>query len=422
VHPSEATGPEVLAETALAAPARAGNLAGAARRRLSATIQVWAFTTLLAGAATALIAGYLVEQPARPAPIELPWPVLAVAFFAAELKVIDVHFRREKHSFSLSEVPAVVGFFLVPPGAFFLALLTGTGLALMVLRERPLRLAFNLADYAFVWAVAMAAFQLVGEPAPVPGPRDWAAAFLATGIGAVVSSITIATAISLSGGAPQFQKLPEMVQFGGLVAVANTSLALLAVASLYLQPPLLFLLVIPLATVFLAYRAYMSEREKHQRLEMLYQSSRILQHSPELDSALSALLHHVREMFRAERAEVLLWPSDDRGEGLLTTAVQDGPEGHDGAEEAARRGAAPPPGGSHASCVPAPRRRPDARRRTPRHGCSAPGRVPADRVDADRQPAHRGHHLRGRGPAPAGDAREPGIRRPRERPAGAVAQ
>ena len=52
--------------------------------------------------------------------------------------------------------------------------------------------------------------------------------------------------------------------------------------------------------------AYVSEREKHERLELLYQSSRILQHSPELDSALVALLDHAREMFRAERAEVIL--------------------------------------------------------------------------------------------------------------------
>ena len=74
-----------------------------------------------------------------------------------------------------------------------------------------------------------------------------------------------------------------MIQFGGLVAIANTSLALLAVAVLWLDPALVWLLVLPLVTVFLAYRAYVSEREKHERLEMLYQSSRILQHSPELD-------------------------------------------------------------------------------------------------------------------------------------------
>ena len=98
------------------------------------------------------------------------------------------------------------------------------------------------------------------------------------------AAFSIATRHHVSGGAPQFEKLPEMLQFGILVAFANTSLALLAVVIMQLDPLLLSLLAIPLGIVFVAYRSYLSEREKHERLELLYQSSRILQHSPELDS------------------------------------------------------------------------------------------------------------------------------------------
>ena len=146
----------------------------------------------------------------------------------------------------------------------------------------------------------------------VPGLRDWLAAFLATSAATIISSVTIATVITLSGGAPQFRKLPEMIQFGLMVALANTSLALLAVAALWVSPTMLWLLILPLVMVFLAYQAYVSEREKHERLELLYQSSRILQHSPEIDSTLVALLSHARTMFRAELAEVVLYPRADR--------------------------------------------------------------------------------------------------------------
>ena len=185
-------------------------------------------------------------------------------------------------------------------------------------------------------------------------------------IAAVLSAVSIATAISMSGGAPQFEKLPEMIQFGGLVAIANTSLALLAVSVLWLDPTLLALLVVPLLTVFLAYRAYMSEREKHERLELLYQSSRILQHSPELDSALAALLEHAREMFRAERAEVLLWPRDPEiDEGLLTVCHQDRPAAADGPRAA--RGRRPPPPARRARAA----RVPPHLARPPRPDCSA---------------------------------------------------
>src|SRR4029077_6245546 len=119
-------------------------------------------------------------------------------------------------------------------------------------------------------------------------------------------------------------KLPEMVQFGGMVAVANTSLALLAVSLLAFQPMLLARPCLPVVIVFGAYRPYVSEREKHERLELLYQSSRILQHSPELDSSLVALLGHARAMFRAELAEVVLYPRSRDAEAPRTSSWHDG--------------------------------------------------------------------------------------------------
>ena len=98
-------------------------------------------------------------------------------------------------------------------------------------------------------------------------------------VASAVGAVTIAAAITLSGGAPQFQKLPEMVRFGGLVAAANSSLALLTLTAASRDPQAIVLVVIPVAILFFAYRAYMSEREKHDRLELVYESSRIMQHS-----------------------------------------------------------------------------------------------------------------------------------------------
>jgi diguanylate cyclase (GGDEF)-like protein len=294
-------------------------------RRVPATLRVSVFSVALTALASALFFGYLVHQPSHATPVALPWYLVAAGFLIAELKVVDVHFRREKHSFSLSEFPVVVGFFLLTPADYFLAMLCGTAIALLLGRQPLLKVVFNLANFAFVAAAAMSVFYVMYAPSGEPHVWDWLAAFAATATAAVLSAFSIATVISMSGGAPQFQKLPEMIQFGAMVAVANTSLALLAVSILWVDPPLLGLLVVPIVVVFLAYRAYVSEREKHQRLELLYQSSRILQHSPELDSALGALLEHAREMFRAERAEILLWPREDSDEGLLTTSLHDGP-------------------------------------------------------------------------------------------------
>jgi diguanylate cyclase (GGDEF)-like protein len=291
----------------------------------AAGARIWAFIAFLGLTALAIYLLLLAHATAARQPVDVPWPVLSLAFFLAELKVVDVHFRREKHSFSLSEFPAVLGLFLLSPHDYFLAMLIGSGSALLYFRQPRLKLAFNLTSFAISAAVTLTVFHLLASPAGAPDIGDWVAAFAATSMATVVSAFMIATAISLSGGAPQFQKLPEMVQFGMLVAVANTSLALLAVSILWHDPRLLWLLVVPLGTVFLAYRAYVSEREKGERLEFLYQSGRILQHSPELDSAIVALLEHARNMYRAERAEILLYPRSADGDALLTTTAEDMP-------------------------------------------------------------------------------------------------
>ena len=154
----------------------------------------------------------------------------------------------------------------------------------------------------------MLIFHAVASDATPPGPREWLAAFLAGGATSAVEASLVATVISLSGGAPQFRKLPQMLSFSEMVAMANSSLAILAVMVLWVDPRSIVLLAVPTAIVFVAYRAYMGEREKHERLELLYESSRLLHYAPELDSAIDALLDHARRMFRSERAELLLFP------------------------------------------------------------------------------------------------------------------
>ena len=286
---------------------------------IPAVARVWGLTLVLALMALAIYVAQLHGVPVPSAPQNVPWLVLAAAFAVAELKVVEVHFRRETHSFSLSEFPAVIGLFFLSPPDYLLAVLTGSAAAMLFASaQRPIKIAFNLANFALIAVVSYTIVSMLVPRVGIPGIREWVAAFAATSTATIISSITIATVITLSGGAPQFRKLPEMIQFGLMVALANTSLALLAVAALWLNPMLLWLLVLPLVMVFLAYQAYVSEREKHERLELLYQSSRILQHSPELDSTLVALLSHARTMFRAELAEVVLYPRAGDEDALRT--------------------------------------------------------------------------------------------------------
>jgi diguanylate cyclase (GGDEF)-like protein len=295
----------------------------AALHAIRPAARVWLQTAFLAGIA-AIIWFVLLKDLPRPGHAVVGWPLLAAAFALAELKVVEVHFRRETHAFSLSEFPAVIGFFSLSPTEYLVAMVLGCGAALLVQpRQRLIKTAFNLSNFLCVAAVSLLIIHTFADLTVTPGPVEWFAAFGATLMAAVISSISIALVITLSGGAPQFEKLPEMLRFGIMVAFANTSLALLAVVIMQRDPLLLSLLAIPLGIVFVAYRSYLSEREKHERLELLYQSSRILQHSPELDSSIVAILDHARAMFRAELAEVVLYPRVDGAEALRTTSQQD---------------------------------------------------------------------------------------------------
>ena len=285
--------------------------------------RLWLQTGFLASVALVLYVTILKDLPPPAHPV-IPWPVLAAAFAIAELKVVEVHFGRETHAFSLSEFPAVIGFFSLSPTEYLLAMLVGAGAALLVQpRQRIVKTAFNMANFLCVATVSLLILHTFADLTVTPGPIEWIAAFGATFMGALISSVSIALVITLSGGAPQFEKLPEMVRFGTMVAFANTSLALLAVVIIDRDALLLSLLAIPLVIVFIAYRSFLSEREKHERLELLYQSSRILQHSPELDSSIVAILDHARAMFRAEVAEVVLYPRVEGADALRTTSQLD---------------------------------------------------------------------------------------------------
>src|SRR3989442_3593015 len=141
----------------------------AARRRPSPIAGVVAFSTCLAALALAgygvIVRGHLDPIPA---PFRIPWIVLAAGFAVADLLAIHIEIGDDAHSFTLSEVPLVIGMFLCNPSGVVLARVLGAFIVLAVIqKQRPLKLGFNLslAGLESVCAVATlaAARALVGR-------------------------------------------------------------------------------------------------------------------------------------------------------------------------------------------------------------------------------------------------------------------
>jgi len=285
------------------------------------TARVWALTVVLATVAVVLATLELPAGPPAKAPVTLPWWVLAAVFYVTEAKVVHLHIGRSAHSFSMSEIPVVYGIFFFAPAEFIAARLIGAGLALVINRhQRSVKLGFNLAQFLLCSVVTVGVVQLLVGVTASFGPRDWPTAFLATSAENMVGVFAVTAAISLAEGAPQHARIPRMLMMGAIVSLTNTSLALLVITVLFVEPAAALLFAVPIIAVFVAYRAYVSERQQHEGLEMLYESTRILQRSPEMDRALVSLLDHARKMFRAEIAEVSLLPQIE-GQDILRTSV-----------------------------------------------------------------------------------------------------
>ncbi|MGH2675206.1 MAG: hypothetical protein ACRDH1_07330, partial [Actinomycetota bacterium] len=206
-------------------------------RRLSGATKVWILTAAIAIAAVALY-GAGVRKLATLGDAEwLPWPILAGLFYLAELTVVHFRFRRDAHSFSLSEVPLVLGLFFAAPAAMVPAQLLGSAVALTVHRRQPaLKLAFNLVQFALQGALAVVVFRYVVALGDPLGPAGWVAALLATQVTLWVADALINAAIHLSGDRLPPQAMWEVLGLGVIATAMNTSLALIGVTILARNP------------------------------------------------------------------------------------------------------------------------------------------------------------------------------------------
>src|ERR671936_1227070 len=252
---------------------------------------VWALNGVIIGAGVALfLAGARSAPPGVPS-MRLPLWALLLGFAAAERFVVHVHFRRSAHSLSLGELPLVFGLIFASGQDLVLAGALGT-LAVLILHRRlpAVRLGFNLGQFWLGNCVAVLVFHATAGSSAAVGPSVWAPAALATAASSVMTSLLIGAAVSLSEGGVGTRRLAAMVLTDLGVAVANTSIALVAATLVFLDWRAAILMAVPVAAMFAAYRAYLTERQRHERLEFLYDAARTLSRSPEIGLALEGLL------------------------------------------------------------------------------------------------------------------------------------
>jgi diguanylate cyclase (GGDEF)-like protein len=267
------------------------------------------FVGLLWLAGFALWAWILWAVAPLPAPMHLPWPVLAILFFAAERFVVDLEVRQQTHSFSLSEIALLMALIFAAPADLLIGQAIGAGLALTLRPgQRPIKFLFNVANFALCSAVALIVFRLIVGTSDPLGLLGWAGAFAATFVSDTVAAAGVAMVIWLSQR--ERPNIGSLFGVGTIYTVVAPSVALLAATVLWYQPAASWLLVVLGVMVYVMLRWNGRELRRHRSVSQLHESTRRIQSSFTLDDVARALLTTAREMFDAEIAELLLFATD----------------------------------------------------------------------------------------------------------------
>src|SRR5215212_2657583 len=284
--------------------------------RLSRIGAVCLYGLALAVVAVILFVTQVSGEPRQSEP-HLPWWAIAVGWVIFESCVVHLQFRRSAHSFSLADVPFVFGLMFASGDGFFAGAVLGAATAYALRRLPLIKIGFNVAQLALAVCVAFVITRAIAVPGDALDPRTWTALYVATLTTGALTISCIAGAIAITEGGMSLRTLGQMFAMDGVVTAANSSIAIAAALMIAIDPRAIPVLLVPAAIVFAMYRAYVSERQGHEKLEFLYEANRALTRSPEVAEAIEGVLARSLEAFRSEIAEVVLFSAD--GTPLRTT-------------------------------------------------------------------------------------------------------
>jgi diguanylate cyclase (GGDEF)-like protein len=285
------------------------------RARHGPVVPIWVlngFLAAIAGVVYVVTVAPLAQSTGITLPPIAVLAIVVAAFTATEWWRVFIHFRQEAQSYSLSEIPLVIGLFVLSPDHLVLARVLGAAIGLgIVRRQEPKKLVFNLASFALEAETVTVLVHWVAGAKPDPNiPVVWLWVLLFMTVASLLGFALTASVISLAEGRrPSYREWIQPVALAVLGGFANCSLGLVVVAMLERRPEMLLLLLTPFAAIGAAYVLYTSEHQKHQRLQFLYESSDLLQRASSDGAAIPELLDQLCKVFRSDIATVILLPT-----------------------------------------------------------------------------------------------------------------
>ncbi|MCW2706589.1 MAG: Diguanylate cyclase/phosphodiesterase [Frankiales bacterium] len=239
--------------------------------------------------------------------------VLLLIFAVAQACVVDIEFRRQTRSVSLSEIPFLLGLLCLSPMSFLAARVLGGFASQVAVRRQhrqPLKLLFNTSLMGAEAVLGLAVFEALRGGASSTDPRGWTAAVGGTLAANAFGAIAVESLLNLIDVPRGPRDLAGAVVSALPQAMAVSSLAVLISLSLTVSAWAALPVVGVAAILVLGYGAYAELRARHEALGRLYTFSHEVTKHPDTDLVLPTVLRQLQDMLRAEHAFVTLFDED----------------------------------------------------------------------------------------------------------------
>jgi PAS domain S-box-containing protein len=253
------------------------------------------------------------------------WPRLAVLLVltaASEIAGLRLPHRGALEMLNLYEGMVVVNVALLPAGQAIAVSLGGLLVAQVVQRRAPVKAVFNLGMYATALAPAIGMYHLVAGDAGLLSARGMTAMAVGVAVFALVNLLLISELLAVLEKRPLWDVVQESSKLSILIFVGNSAVGLIAVVLWLREPVALPAVLLPAATLWLAYRSAERQMQERDRFQHLYEVGQAFASSLELEEVLPNVLPKVARLFGADEAHLLFAQGAGRPFGAIY-----GPEG-----------------------------------------------------------------------------------------------
>ena len=234
---------------------------------------------------------------------------LSLAIAVAEQFSIPLRHRTETVNFSLTDGLWAAALPLARPSVLTFSVVAGVLVGQTVRRWAPLKIAFNVGQFAVGITVAEVLFGALHAGTPLQ-PWTWAAVALAMSAYFVVNANLVVLVVSLVEGKRFMTVFLPPVALNVFHWAGNTALGILGAILWATGPEGLPLLALPMGLSYVAYRQWVRSLRERNQMRGLYEAGRALAGPLESAGDFRPFLGVLEQMLEAEAVELVVLDDD----------------------------------------------------------------------------------------------------------------